>query len=65
MRQKEIVLRDARDDPRVPEALHLVVRLTQYGDAGNNSVSRRAYNLLRASYPQSPWTKQTPYWFGK
>lgn len=53
------------DDPRVPEALHLVVRLTQYGDAGNNGVSRRAYNLLRASYPQSPWTKQTPYWFGK
>ncbi len=52
------------DDPRVPEALHLVVRLTQYGDAGNNGVSRRAYNLLRASYPQSPWTKQTPYWFG-
>ncbi|HEX4192699.1 MAG TPA: hypothetical protein VHY80_06360 [Stellaceae bacterium] len=53
------------DDPRVPEALHLVVRLTQYGDAGTNGVSRRAYNLLRASYPKSPWTKQTPYWFGK
>jgi hypothetical protein len=53
------------DDPRVPEALHLVVRLTQYGDAGNSGVSRKAYNLLRASYPKSPWTKQTPYWFGK
>jgi hypothetical protein len=53
------------DDPRVPEALHLVVRLTQYGDAGNNGVSRRAYDLLRASYPRSPWTKQTPFWYGK
>jgi hypothetical protein len=52
-------------DPRVPEALHLVVRLTQYGEAGNRGVSRRAYNLLRASYPKSPWTKQTPFWYGK
>lgn len=53
------------DDPRLPEALHLVVRLTQYGDAGGSGISRRAYNLLHASYPQSPWTKQTPFWYGK
>ncbi len=53
------------DDPRVPEALHLVVRLTQYGDAGNNGISRRAYDLLHAAYPKSAWTKQTPFWYGK
>jgi hypothetical protein len=53
------------DDPRVPEALHLVVRLTQYGDAGNSGVSRRAYNLLRTSYPNNSWTKKTPFWYGK
>ena len=50
---------------RVPEALHLVVRLTQYGDAGNSGVSRRAYNLLRTSYPNNSWTKKTPFWYGK
>ncbi len=64
----EIVLDWAKahaDDLRVPEALHLVVRLTQYGDAGSSGISRRAYNLLRASYPKSPWTKQTPFWYGK
>lgn len=53
------------DDPRMPEALHLVVRLTQYGDTGNNGISRGAYNLLHASYPKSPWAKQTPFWYGK
>jgi hypothetical protein len=52
-------------DARVPEALHLVVRLTQYGDAGSSGISRRTYNLLHASYPKSPWTKQTPFWYGK
>jgi hypothetical protein len=53
------------DDPRLPEALHLVVRLTQFGDAGNSGISRRAYNLLHTAYSKSPWTKQTPFWYGK
>ncbi len=52
------------DDARVPEALHLVVRLTQYGDP-RGDISRQAYNLLRAAYPKDSWTKQTPHWFGK
>ena len=53
------------DDPHVPEALHLVVRLTQYGDAGNSGISRRAHDLLHTAYPKSAWTRQTPFWYGK
>lgn len=53
------------EDPRVPEALHLVVRATRLGcwSSGTPEVSRQAFNLLHQHYPDSPWTKQTPYWF--
>lgn len=52
-------------DPRVPEALHLVVRAGHYGcgDAKTPDYSRRAFTLLHARYPSSPWTKRTTYWF--
>lgn len=52
-------------DPRVPEALHLVVRATRYGctDAQTGDVSHHAFDLLHRRYPNSEWTKQTPYWF--
>jgi hypothetical protein len=52
-------------DPRVPEALHLVVRATRYGcnDANTGSYSKRAFLLLHQRYPRSPWTRKTPYWF--
>ena len=52
-------------DPRVPEALHLVVRATRYGctDAHTSSYSKRAFLLLHHRYPGNPWTKKTPYWF--
>ena len=52
-------------DPRVPEALHLVVRSTRYG-CGNDetsTVSKEAFQLLHKNYPKSEWTKKTPYWF--
>ncbi len=53
------------EDPRVPEALHFVVRATRYGcnDADSASYSREAFRLLHSRYPQSEWTKKTPYWF--
>jgi hypothetical protein len=53
------------DDPRVPEALHLVVRATRYGcpDDSAESISKQAFDLLHSKYPDSPWTKKTPYWY--
>jgi hypothetical protein len=53
------------DDPRVPEALHLVVRAWRYGctDSSGTNYSKAAYDLLHKRYPSSEWTKKTPYWF--
>jgi hypothetical protein len=49
-------------DPRVPEALHLVVRATQYGEA-DSDISKAAYLLLHNRFPRNPWTAKTPKWF--
>jgi hypothetical protein len=53
------------DDPRIPEALHLVVRAWRYGctEGAGTNYSKAAYDLLHKRYPASEWTKQTPYWF--
>lgn len=53
------------DDQRLPEALHLVVRATRYGctDDKTGAISKQAFDLLHARYPNSTWAKQTPYWF--
>ena len=53
------------DDPRVPEALHLVVRAWRYGctESSGTNYSKAAYDLLHKRYPSSEWTKRTPYWF--
>ncbi len=52
-------------DPRLPEALHLVVRATRHGcpEPGYGETSRAAFELLHRRYPDSPWTARTPYWF--
>ncbi len=53
-------------DPRVPEALHLAVRATHFGssaDASTSPYSKEAFDLLHTRYPDSPWTKQTKYWY--
>jgi hypothetical protein len=52
-------------DPRVPEALHLVVRSTRYGcaDADSGEYSKQAFTLLHRRYPKSEWAERTPYWF--
>jgi hypothetical protein len=49
-------------DPRVPEALHNVVRATQYGDKDSDT-SEAAYNLLHSRFPRNAWTAKTPKWF--
>ena len=57
------------DDARVPESLHLAVRAWRYGcpETDQNdeapNYSKQAFEVLRARYPDSEWTKKTPYWF--
>jgi hypothetical protein len=54
------------EDPRVPQALHYVVRASRYGcyvTAAKTNYSKLAYELLHKNYPDSAWTKKTPYWF--
>lgn len=55
----------ASNDPRVPEALHLVVRATRFGctDADTGAFSKAAYDLLHQRYPKSPWAQKTKYWY--
>ena len=54
-----------QDDPRVPEALHLVVKSTHYGctDEHSSAFSKQAFQLLHRRYPNSNWAKKTPYWY--
>jgi hypothetical protein len=53
------------DDPRVPEALHLVVRASRYSipDEHTGDFSHRAFTLLHRCYPDTEWAHKTPYWF--
>lgn len=53
------------NDPRIPEALHLLVLVTRYGcaDAFTADYSKQAFLLLHKRYPKSPWTRKTRYWF--
>jgi hypothetical protein len=46
--------------------LHYFVRATRYGcvDKSIGPNSKRAFDLLHNKYPNSEWTKKTPYWFG-
>ncbi len=50
-----------------PEILHLAVRSTRYGCTDENTIklSKQAFNILHKRYPNSTWTKQTPYYFGQ
>jgi hypothetical protein len=52
-------------DPRVPEALHLAVKSTRYGctDKETGRWSKATFDLLHSRYPNSPWARQTKYWF--
>ena len=52
-------------DARVPEALHLVVKSTQYGciDADSGRYSKAAFALLHSKYENTQWARLTPFWF--
>ena len=54
-----------RDDPRVPEALHLAVKSTRLGctDPETAGHSQQAFALLHRRYPESEWAKKTKYWY--
>lgn len=54
------------EDSRIPEALHLAVRATRFGsyyEPHDPNYSKQAFQLLHKKYPDSEWTKKTPYWF--
>ena len=52
-------------DPRVPEALYLVVRATRYGCTGGQTgeFSHRAFDLLHRRYATTEWAAKTPFLF--
>ena len=52
-------------DPRAAEALHLTVKATRFGctDQRSGGISRAAFELLHRRFPQSEWTRKTPYWY--
>lgn len=52
-------------DPRLAEALHLVVKATRYGcpDVLTSEYSRQAYQRLHRLFPNSRWARMTPYWY--
>ncbi len=60
---------DHPDDPDVPEALYLVLRMIRYGcdfspsdntaeTKDDDAIKKSAARLLRRRYPTSPWTKK-------
>lgn len=53
------------DDPRVPEALHFVWRVSRYAcsEEGNKNYSHTLFTLLHKRYPRSQWTEKTRVWF--
>jgi len=59
--------RSHRDDPRVPEALHLAVLATRYGcgSAETGPHSQQAFQLLHQNYPNSEWARKTKYFYGR
>ncbi|MCB1307284.1 MAG: hypothetical protein KDK30_03845 [Leptospiraceae bacterium] len=54
-----------RADDLLPEALHLAVRATRYGctDDHTTQYSQRAFQYLHRHFPDSAWTRKTPYYY--
>lgn len=57
------------DHNDTPELLHRFVRLTRRASVhhsttpGTGALSRQAFSILHERYPDSEWTRQTPYWY--
>jgi hypothetical protein len=49
-------------DPRAPEALYWLIRVSHYG-TGHNRSGYRAFQLLHQRYPGSTWAKQSKYYY--
>ena len=54
-----------RDDYRVPEALHNLVRAGRFGcaDVYTWKTTQAAFRMLHLRYPRSEWAMRTPTWF--
>ena len=52
-------------DARLPEALHLAVRSTRYGQTDDKTTqfSKECFQYLHKNFPENEWTKKTPYYF--
>ena len=58
--------RTAPADPFMAEALHRVVRLNKHEDGGDvdrQPLGKVAFEILHQNFPNSDWTKRTPYWW--
>jgi len=56
------------EDARVPEALAMSVRAMHYGcdtydDPVRKQIGKAVFDLLHRRYPESEWTKKTPYYY--
>jgi hypothetical protein len=49
-------------DPRAPEALHWLIHAGRWGGSHDHS-GRRAFFLLKRSYPTSSWAKRNVYYY--
>ena len=64
-----VVLNYAESHPNnvlVPESLHRVVMVTRYAgcsDGDTSSFSKKSFEMLYSKYPNSYWTKQTPFYY--
>lgn len=59
------LLRYARahpNDPRSPEALYWLIRITHWGNA-HDRVGYKAFRLLHTVHPRSVWTKRSPFYY--
>ncbi|MDQ0464844.1 hypothetical protein QO010_002628 [Caulobacter ginsengisoli] len=50
------------DDPRSPEALYWLIRVSRKG-ASHDGSGQRAFRLLHSRYPGSDWTRRSPYYY--
>ena len=52
-------------DPRVPEALHMTVRCTRFGEEDTlcHKLSKEAFMILHHQYAKNKWTAETPYYY--
>lgn len=52
-------------DPRLPQALHMLVRSTRGGCVdGRSGLSKAMFRHLHYYFPENEWTKRTPVYYG-